>query len=327
MRLLRVGAASLNQTPLDWAGNTRRIRQAIAEARAADVDVLCLPELCTTGYGCEDAFHAGWVLRRAEQMVLELLEDTAGMAVCIGLPIQYRNAVFNAAVLIVDGQILGAVAKQFLASDGIHYESRWFEPWMPEVVSEVAIGGQLYPFGDLVFDLGDVRIGFEICEDAWVAHRPGARHALDGVDVVLNPSASHFAFDKNLVRERFIVDGSRAFSLTYVYANLVGNESGRAIFEGGSMIAHDGALVAHGPRLNFAEVTLTTAVVDVEASRLSSKRTRSFHPDSRDAPEHTCLLYTSPSPRDLTRPRMPSFSRKKKTPDTIRRYWPAGLRL
>ncbi|HNM24783.1 MAG TPA: TolC family protein, partial [Saprospiraceae bacterium] len=99
-----------------------------------------------------------------------------------------------------------------------------------------ALGGRSIdlPIGDLLFEVGGVRIGFEICEDAWVADRPGIALARHGVDVLLNPSASHFAFGKLDVRKRFVVEGSRAFSASYVYANLLGNESGRTIFDGGA---------------------------------------------------------------------------------------------
>jgi NAD+ synthase (glutamine-hydrolysing) len=304
MKLVRVGAVALNQTPLDWEGNTRRIREALRHARDAEVDVLCLPELCLTGYGCEDMFHAGWVTNRASELLAELLPLTAGMAVSIGLPVAFRNAVFNAVALCVDGELVGVVAKQFLASDGIHYEPRWFEPWTAEAVSEIRLAGRTVPMGDLVFDVGGVRVAFEICEDAWVAERPGARHALDAVDILLNPSASHFAFGKLETRERFVVEGSRAFSLTYVYANLMGNEAGRAIYDGGALIAHDGALVAQGPRLSFQEVSLTHVVVDVEASRMSSSRTRSFHPDLADDPTRTIVVPHDWAPRgpDATGP-------------------------
>ena len=85
-----------------------------------------------------------------------------------------------------------------------------------------------------------MKIGFEICEDAWVANRPGGELSLRGVDVILNPSASHFAFGKIDVRERFVLEGSRAFGVHYVYANLLGNEAGRAIYDGGALIASAG---------------------------------------------------------------------------------------
>ncbi len=282
MRWLSVGAASLNQIPLDWEGNGRRIREAIDEARSRGVGLLCLPEMCLTGYGCEDMFHASWLLDRAEQMLLELAEHTVGMVVSFGIPMRFRNAVFNTACLVVDGRIVGFVGKQFLASDGIHYEPRWFRAWQAEAVGEVKVAGATYPIGDLHFDVGGVRVAFEICEDAWVASRPGARHSLDGVDVVLNPSASHFAFDKISTRERFVIEGSRAFGVTYVYANLLGNEAGRAIYDGGALVASGGRLLARGPRLGLAEVSVTHTVVDIDLTRAHTARTGSFRPDFAD---------------------------------------------
>ena len=83
-----------------------------------------------------------------------------------------------------------------------------------------------FPIGDLVFDVGGVRIGFEICEDAWVANRPGTDLALRGVDIICNPSASHFAFGKFAVRQRFVTEGSRAYAVAYLYANLLGQRGG-----------------------------------------------------------------------------------------------------
>src|SRR5207253_9418905 len=146
------------------------------------------------------------------------------MIVSVGLPVRHENGLFNCAAMLVDGKVIGLVAKRFLAGDGIHYEPRWFKPWPAGVVGEM--GG--ISIGDLHFEIAGVRIGFEICEDAWVAKRPGAELALEAIDIILNPSASHFAFGKIAVRERFVLEGSRAFGVTYVYSNLLGNEAGRA---------------------------------------------------------------------------------------------------
>jgi NAD+ synthase (glutamine-hydrolysing) len=278
MKLIKVAAAVLNQTPLDWAGNKARILAAIAQARTEQVSILCLPELCITGYGCEDAFHSINTIRRAWQTLEEVLPETGGLIVSLGLPVLHQNGLFNCAGLIVDGKIVGFVAKRFLAGDGIHYEPRWFKPWPADVRAELHLDGKDFPIGDLCFDCGGVRIGFEICEDAWVANRPGAALALKATDIILNPSASHFAFGKLEVRQRFVLEGSRAFSTSYVYANLLGNEAGRAIYDGGALIATGGKLVAAGPRLSFEEVQVTTAVVDVDATRMNQARTASFRP-------------------------------------------------
>ncbi|MBK9072951.1 MAG: NAD(+) synthase [Myxococcales bacterium] len=272
MQLLRVGAAALNQTPLDWQGNLARIEQAVAEARRQGVALLCLPELAITGYGCEDAFGSPAVAQRALQMVVDLAPSTVGMVVAVGLPVYCQKALYNCAALLVDGRLVGLVAKQNLAGDGIHYEPRWFKPWPAGQRDTIDVHGTQLPIGDLLFDIGGVSIGFEICEDAWVAARPGAGLAMRGADVILNPSASHFAFGKFAVRQQFVCEGSRAFGVAYVYANLLGNEAGRVIYDGGCMIATGGALQAVGPRLTFRPLELTSAIIDIDGLRRDEAR-------------------------------------------------------
>jgi len=277
MTRIRVAAAALNQTPMDWAGNRNNILAAIEAARADGVSVLCLPELCITGYGCEDAFHGSALQETALAVLQEILPATKGMVVSLGVPVFFRRALFNCACLAVDGQIAGFVAKRFLCGDGLHYEPRWFKPWPQHVRDQIDVGGRKCPIGDLVFDCGGIKIGFEICEDAWVATRPGGSMSL--VDVILNPSASHFAFGKSEVRRRLVQDGSRAFNVAYVYANLLGNEAGRAIYDGGALIASAGRLLAEGPRLTFRPWHVTSAVVDVQATRAGAARLASFQPE------------------------------------------------
>ncbi|MDG2127077.1 MAG: NAD(+) synthase [Fuerstiella sp.] len=267
MKRIRLGAAVLNQTPLDWEGNVSRILQAIRDARQDDVSVLCLPELCITGYGCEDMFLSPAVWQTAWDMLLKIVPDTADMVVSVGLPLYLTNGVYNVACVIADRQIVGFVPKQHLAGDGLHYEPRWFRAWPAETISDYHRDNNSWPIGDLIFECDDVRLGFEICEDAWVAGRPGNRMAECGVDVILNPSASHFAFGKHETRKRFVLEGSRSFGVSYVYANLVGNEAGRAIYDGGALIASSGDLLAAGPRFGFHDVDLTVADVDVDLTR------------------------------------------------------------
>jgi len=267
MRLVKVAAATVNQTPLDWDGNKANISAPIAAARAQNVGILCLPELCITGYGCEDAFLSPSTRQMAEQVLGELLPETRGLVACFGLPLLLNKATYNASCLVVDGKIAGFVAKRALAGDGIHYEPRWFKPWPAGQRSEIRVLGQTHPIGDIHFDCGGIKIGFEICEDAWVAQRRGAELALDAVDIILNPSASHFAFGKHAVRRRLVLEGSRAFGVSYVYANLLGNEAGRAIYDGDALIATGGGIVAEARRFRFARWDLISAVIDVELTR------------------------------------------------------------
>jgi NAD+ synthase (glutamine-hydrolysing) len=279
---VKIAAAVINQTPLDWDGNLARIQKVLQAARDQSVEILCLPELCLCGYGCEDAFHAPSTFSWSWRLLQELLPLSKGLAVNFGLPVWHQGAVYNAAALVVDGRIAGLVAKQNLAGDGIHYEPRWFKAWPAGVEAEWLSPDGPLPLGDLTFDLigqGDyLRLGFEICEDAWVAARPGGSLAGRAVDVILNPSASHFAFGKQRIRERFVVEGSRAFAVAYVYANLNGNEAGRAIYDGGALLASAGEIVARGPRFSLQEWHLTSAVVDIGRARVTRARTASFRP-------------------------------------------------
>ena len=305
MNLLKVGAAALNQTPLAWDGNKANILRAIALAKEAGVSLLCLPELCITGYGCEDAFQSPGVLATAWQVLQEILPETRGLCVSIGLPLVYQNGIFNTAAFIADGEILGFVAKKYLAGDGIHYEPRWFKPWPAGVRASITLDERRYPLGDLGFDVSGVKIGFEICEDAWVAKRPGGDLATKGIDVILNPSASHFAFGKHEIRKRFVLEGSRAFSCSYVYANLLGCEAGRVIYDGGALIASGGKLLAAGKRFSFDDVTLTTSTIDLEVTRLSQWRSASFRPDLED-PAHYLVTGEFDFPRLAWTPEMAS---------------------
>jgi NAD+ synthase (glutamine-hydrolysing) len=267
----------VNQTPLAWETNRRHILAAIAAARDAGVGILCLPELSITGYGCEDMFLSAGVQQSAAEMLIELAPETNGIVTCFGLPIYHEGSVYNAAALACDGRLVGIAAKQHLAGDGIHYEPRWFRRWTPGAVGTIELDGNDYPIGDLLFECGSVRVGFEICRDAWVAERTGARLAQRGADILLNPSASHFAFAKQEIRERFVLEGSRAFCVSYAYANLLGNEAGRAIYDGGTLLGSNGTMLARGPRFSFADWLLTTALVDVTATRRG--RTAFFESD------------------------------------------------
>ncbi len=269
MPRIKVATAVLNQTPMAWESNTKNIIDVIEAARHDDVSLLCLPELCITGYGCEDYFFAYDLEAQATKCLLEIVTHTAGMIVSIGLPIRHHNRLYNVACLVANKRIMGFCAKQNLANNGIHYETRWFHAWPSGIVEKTTVDNIDYPIGDVIFDLSGVRIAFEICEDAWVAHRPGRKHYDRGVDIMLNPSASHFGFFKFVTRERFVIDASRSFGCSYLYTNLLGNEAGRAVYDGDAMIASNGEFLRSSNRFSYEDFLITTAVIDTEYTRLS----------------------------------------------------------
>lgn len=273
--MLKVGAAALNQTPLDWKGNQKRIREAIQDARRNGVQILCLPELAITGYGCEDAFYSPDTLKRSLDILGLLAAETTDIVTCFGLPLSIRNKTYNTVAVVADTQILGFVCKQHLPNYGIFYEDRWFHRWKAGQATAVQVNGVSYPAGDILFDISGIKLGVEICEDAWVAGRPGPRLFDRGTDIILNPSASPFAFNKFQTREQLVTDASRTFACAYVYTNLLGNESGRLIFDGDAMISSGGELLASSDRFSYADHTLTTALVDIEKNRVEQSRIKS----------------------------------------------------
>ncbi|NDC53456.1 MAG: NAD(+) synthase [Planctomycetia bacterium] len=293
MHLIRIGGTALNQTPLDWDGNRDRIVTAIDAARRAGVSILCLPELCISGYGCEDAFQSPGVQRTAWEVLEEIEPGTRGLAVAVGLPVRFESGVYDAVAFLIDGRLAGLVCKQHLAGEGIHYEPRWFRPWPAGRQAELAAGGRTVPIGDLRFDCGGVRVGFEICEDAWVAGRPAAVLAARGVDVILNPSASHFAFGKDEIRRRFVLEGARACGAAYVYANLLGNEAGRAIYDGGVFAAVPTGMAAAGRRFSFRDAVAASCDVDLDALRLAQARLA--HDPARALPDGRVAVGFTPA--------------------------------
>ncbi|WPR73612.1 NAD(+) synthase [Algoriphagus sp. NG3] len=259
MSSLKIAAATVNQTPLDWAGNLNRIITTIEEAKRQDAEILCLPELAITGYGSEDLFLSYWYPQKALSQLALLLPHCSGITVAVGLPVRIQDKVYNTIAVIEGGEVVGFVAKQFMAIDGVHYEFRWFTPWLAEEVTEIEFQGKTVAFGDLTFHHKGIKYGFEICEDAWRSHlRPGFRLFKRNVDLIFNPSASHFAMGKTQLRKELVEESSKSFDCYYCYANLLGNEAGRMIFDGEIMLAKSGELLFRNRLLSFQDVQVTS---------------------------------------------------------------------
>jgi NAD+ synthase (glutamine-hydrolysing) len=260
---MRIAGAALNQIPFDWAHNLQNISTAIEQAKAEGVELLCLPELCLTGYNCEDLFLSDWLPASALAHLQKIRPLTHGICVIVGLPVRLAHRTYNTAAVLRDGQILGFAAKQFLANDGVHYETRFFVPWLAGEKTTVEYEGESWPLGDFTFEHLGVRFGFEICEDAWRPDdvRPACR-LMGKVDLIINPSASHFAMSKTDLRYKLVLNASRKFACTYLYANLLGNEAGRVIYDGEILIARNGHLLKRNQLLSFKEVDIEWTDVD-----------------------------------------------------------------
>ncbi|MCK6617547.1 MAG: NAD(+) synthase [Cyclobacteriaceae bacterium] len=272
MRKLKIAGAALNQTPLNWGGNLDNIILAITEARQQQADILLLPELCISGYGCEDWFLSDWLAEKAWNTLLQLMPHCYDITVCAGLPVRINSHTYNGVAVISNEKLLGITLKQNLAKDGVHYEPRWFEAWKAGEVIELNNDNIPVKAGDLIYEILGVTFGFEICEDAWRVNRPGYALKQRNVDLILNPSASHFALGKSSEREDLVTKSSAQFNCIYAYANLLGNEAGRMIYDGDILIAQHGKLLAQNTRLSFKPVNVICCLVDVDNVNASEQK-------------------------------------------------------
>lgn len=265
----QVASISLNTTPLDLEGNLSLHKQVLKDSQVQNSSIVLFPELSLTGYGCEDAFYRPYLWERAWSSLLELLNLVGNQLVAVGLPYYFQSSLYNAVAILHQKKIIGIVPKKNLANSGIHYESRWFTAWKKGTI-EVSE----YFFGEGIFNWDGLRIALEICEDSWVAHKPSYDSAQFGVDIILSPGASHFAFGKFPMRSRIFLESSRTIEACYVFSNLMGNESGRVIFDGGNLIVSNGQLYALGPRLSLGDYHITTSCLNLETMR--SQRVKFF---------------------------------------------------
>jgi NAD+ synthase (glutamine-hydrolysing) len=285
MDRLRIAGASINQTPMDWEGNVARLSSLIREARAQKVQVMCFPELCITGYNCEDTFSSIHTARRSLMALEHLIQETEGMTVVFGLPIYHRSSMWNCAAVVQNQKVLGINPKKILAREGIHYESRWFRPWPFHRVDAISLFGQNVPFGDVTYQLGNLQLGIVICEEAWSAEGTASDAALSRCELVVNLSASHFALGKARVRETLVADASRAFQVHYLYTNLLGLEAGRSIYDGEIILGECGRISSRSERFQLSDGCLLIRDIDLDMARVAKLKSRVVL--DRSIPEET----------------------------------------
>ena len=272
MAQINFAIASLNQTPLDWDNNLENIGKALGEAKSSGAEFLVLPELALTGYGCQDLFLSNWLYISCEKEVQNLIPRTDGITLAFGLPILVNNERYNGVIVIRDKKILGITLKHHLADDGVHYEPRWFKSWPQGTSQTITYAGQTCEVGDLIYEQNGVKIGIEICRDAWKGEQRTAHSLIKrGCEVILNPSASHFAFGKTMIREELGLSLTKQYNCSFLLVNLLGNEAGRMIFDGDLQFHQNGRLKYKAERLSFKKVDCHLVTVDTKDPSKSSE--------------------------------------------------------
>ena len=260
---IKIAGGTLNQTPIDWKSNFENIKNSINKAKINNVKILCLPELCISGYGCQDLFLNDWIVKKCFTILKKIIPLCSNILVVVGLPFKYQKTLYNACCIIKNSNIIGFALKSNLPNDGVHYESRWFKSWKLGKVDQIKIENKNYPIGTIRVEYNnDLDIGFEICRDAWDAERPAKYFRTKKNLLILNPIASHFSFGKYSFWKDLVIKSSKKFNCTYLSCNLLGNEAGKIIFDGHIIVANKGKLVGESKRFSFDDFSLY--IVDVK---------------------------------------------------------------
>jgi len=276
---VKVAAAIPELKVADCAFNVSKIIELLQRAEHEKVQVVCFPELSVTGYTCADLFFQEKLLLDAEKYLAELqLASFATTAVAIvGMPVRLQNQLFNAAVVLQGGHILGVVPKTNLPNNNEFYEKRWFASAKSTDATTIKIGGEEVPFGtDILFTDRKFSFAIELCEDLWVPIPPSSQHTIHGADVIFNLSATNELIAKHNYLRQLIEQQSARCNSGYVYASSgFGESTTDVVYAGNGLIAENGKMIASSERFLF-ESQLVVSEIDVERLRADRMRNTNF---------------------------------------------------
>ncbi len=270
---VKVAAAVPFVRVADCFYNIERIEAMIREAQEKKVEMLTFPELCITGYTCGDLFLQPYLLHQAEKALCRLAENTKDteVLVFVGMPIRAEERLFNAAIALQGGKILGAIPKTYLPNYREFQEKRWFSSSVELSFSRIRIGEYDVPIGhNLLFKYKNVGVGVEICEDMWTAVTPGTRLSLYGAHIIFNLSASNENAGKHAYLRSLVSSLSSQGITGYVYASCgYGESSTDLVYTGKAFIAENGVILSEMPRFRYEERLL---INDIDVSRIRTER-------------------------------------------------------
>ena len=251
---VKVAAATPDIRVADVEFNTQNIINVMEEAQKNGAKILVFPELCVTGYTCSDLFDHGVLLKASRKALLEIAENTSDkdMLVFVGAPLEVNGKLYNVAVAMNQGEILGFTTKTFLPNYGEFYEMRQFTPG-PQTVREITFEGKKIPFGPQILfqaeGMEELVVAAEICEDVWSPIPPSIQAALEGATVIVNCSASDETIGKDTYRRALISGQSARLISGYIYANAGEGESTTdLVFGGHNIIAENGTVLKESSR-------------------------------------------------------------------------------
>lgn len=292
---VRVAAAIPSVKVADCDFNVSRIEELVHRAEEQNVQVICFPELSVTAYTCADLFFQQHLLSMAQDALSRLClfsYDTSAVII-VGAPLENRNKLYNTAVVIQGGKILGVVPKTFLPNSNEFYEKRWFSPANAGEPETIQVAGNEVPFGtNLLFTDANFILSIELCEDLWVPLPPSTRHVMNGADIIFNLSASNELIGKNTYLRKLIEQQSARCNAGYVYASCgFGESSTDAVFAGNALMAENGKMIAESKRFSF-EPQLVISEIDVDLLRSERLKNTNFGVSNPD-PNYQTIRFNS----------------------------------
>jgi len=264
---IRVAAATPRVYIADVKKNLIEITRLFRVSAKQDVAVVVFPELSITGYSIGDLVQSPALLLAAKEGLLTLASESRikNTAMVVGLPLTIGNGLFNCAVLIARGKILGIIPKQNLPTYKEFYEKRWYQAWDKKITVDVNIGDQIVPCGQPLFAINQAVIGIEVCEDLWVANQPSIGLAARGANIICNPSASPESVTKADYRRELVHNTAGRLVAGYIYAGADPSESTMDTVMGGhALISEAGKMLAERNPFDDSAARLTIADIDVE---------------------------------------------------------------
>jgi len=279
---VRVAAAVPRMQVADTQYNTSEIIEQIHRAAEEQVEVVCFPELCVTGYTCADLFFQRQLQENALKAMEAICMETKGLPLIViaGAPLKVDNNLYNCAFIMTDGDVVGVVPKVNLPNTGEFYEKRWFTPGRQTTQKTVELWSGDVPFGhDLLFVTRRYMFGIELCEDLWSPLPPSTQLAIQGAELIFNLSSSNCITGKHAFRRQMILQQSARVHCGYVYtSSSVGESTTDVVFSGSTYIAENGDLLAEGERF-LRESHMVISELDIERLRTDRQRNTNFTDD------------------------------------------------
>ena len=266
---IRVGAIVNKLALANPLKNAEVIIKEIKKAETLGVSIVTTPELSFTGYTCGDLFLQEQLLDDSIKALEQVLNETKDIDIIsiLGMPLRHDNQLFNCAVVITKGKILGVIPKTYIPNYQEFYEARWFSSSKELITEEIEILGQLVPITtNILFQdktLKEATFGIEICEDLWTVNPPSNNHALAGATMIFNLSSSNELIGKQEYRKSLVSSQSARTISAYIYASSgVMESTSDILFGGASMIYENGSILAENKRFEL-ESNIITADIDV----------------------------------------------------------------